>query len=114
MACRAIIVPVVSPKLPQKPPFAIRARLVTPLSSGPTRFETDALVEVDSDGILARVRPWSAGAQADAQERRQQLRLALGGCRQEQVAQQLKLVLVRSVLHQVPVLACSKQNACSD
>jgi guanine deaminase len=71
MACRAIIVPVVSPKLPEKPPFALRARLVTPLSSGPTRFEADALVEVDSDGILARVRPWSAEAQADAEAREQ-------------------------------------------
>src|SRR4051794_38616567 len=69
MPCRAIIVPVVSPKLPAQPPFALRARLVTPLSSGPTRFETDALVEVDSDGILARVRPWTAEAQADAEAR---------------------------------------------
>ena len=33
--------------------------------------ERTRLVEVDSDGILARVRPWSAEAQADAEEREQ-------------------------------------------
>jgi guanine deaminase len=45
--------------LAQRPPFALRARLLSPLSDGSTRHEPDAVVEVAADGTLARVAPWS-------------------------------------------------------
>jgi guanine deaminase len=48
-------------RLPGRPPFAIRGRLVTPLPSGGTRHEPDAVVEVGADGRLARVEAWSSG-----------------------------------------------------
>lgn len=54
-------------QLPGRPPFVLRARLLTPLDAGGTRFEQDALVEVDASGGIARVEPWpSANAPADA------------------------------------------------
>jgi guanine deaminase len=49
------------PSLPDRPPFAIRARLVTPLSGGGTLHETDGLVAVDAAGRLTH-----AGASASA------------------------------------------------
>jgi guanine deaminase len=48
--------------LPQSldtPPYTLRARLLTPLSGGATRFLSDALIDVDAAGRLARVGPWS-------------------------------------------------------
>ncbi|MBA2702207.1 MAG: hypothetical protein H0U58_10950, partial [Chloroflexi bacterium] len=39
-------------ELPGEPPFAIRARLLTPLDGGGTRHEPDALVEVDAGGRI--------------------------------------------------------------
>lgn len=45
--------------------------MITPTASGPTRFEPDALIEVDSDGLLAGIRPWTLQAQADAETREQ-------------------------------------------
>src|SRR5437762_479960 len=47
--------------MPERPPFALRARLITPLSGGQTRHEADALVEVDAGGRISAVRPWSSG-----------------------------------------------------
>jgi guanine deaminase len=44
--------------LPSRPPFALRARVLTPLADGGTRFETDGLLEVDERGRLARIGPW--------------------------------------------------------
>jgi guanine deaminase len=44
------------------PPYTIRARLLTPLDDGGTRFLDDALIEVGADGGLARVDPWSERA----------------------------------------------------
>ena len=41
--------------LPDRPPFAIRARIVTPLAAGATLDEPDGLVAVDADGSLAFV-----------------------------------------------------------
>jgi guanine deaminase len=41
--------------LPDRPPFALRARLLTPLAAGGSRHETDALVEVDAAGRLSRI-----------------------------------------------------------
>ncbi len=46
--------------LPDRPPFAIRARIVSPLASGGTLHETDGLVAVDADGSLAFVGAASA------------------------------------------------------
>ena len=43
--------------LPEHPPFALRARLLTPLGAGGHRHEADALVQVDADGRLASVEP---------------------------------------------------------
>jgi guanine deaminase len=47
------------PALPDRPPFTIRARLLTPLQSGGARHESDARVEVDATGHLASVEPWT-------------------------------------------------------
>jgi guanine deaminase len=43
--------------LPAAPPFALRARLLTPLAAGGSRFETDGLLEVDADGRITSVGP---------------------------------------------------------
>lgn len=43
------------PPLPDLPPFAIRARLLTPLTSGGSRFERDAVLRVDERGRIADV-----------------------------------------------------------
>ena len=50
--------------LPERPPFTLRARVLTPLASRGTRFEPDGLVAVDADGRIASVGP--ADGQADA------------------------------------------------
>ena len=42
-----------------KPPFTLRARLLTPLDDGGTRYLSDALIEVDEAGRLARLEEWS-------------------------------------------------------
>ncbi len=44
-----------SPVLPERPPFAIRARVVTPLGAGGFFHEPDALVAVDERGRLSHV-----------------------------------------------------------
>ena len=56
--------------LPDRPPFALRARLVTPLTVGGTRYEADGLIVVDDAGRLAyagaaAVRPAEADAALD-------------------------------------------------
>jgi guanine deaminase len=43
--------------LPAVPPFALRARLLTPLAAGGSRFEADGLLEVDADGRITFVGP---------------------------------------------------------
>jgi len=49
------------------PPFSLRARLLTPLADGGTRYLEDALIEVDSTGRLTRVDDWAtARERADA------------------------------------------------
>jgi guanine deaminase len=49
-----------APVLPERPPFAIRARLLTPLGAGGNRHEPDGLLLVDAGGRIA-----FAGAAAD-------------------------------------------------
>jgi guanine deaminase len=41
------------PALPDRPPFVLRARLLTPLDGGGTLNEADGLVEVDGEGRIA-------------------------------------------------------------
>jgi guanine deaminase len=48
--------------LPDRPPFALRARLLTPVASGGTQHEPDGLLLVDGDGRLAYVGPAAAWA----------------------------------------------------
>ena len=60
--------PVVTPPdLPGRPPFALRARLLTPLASGSTQHEPDGLLLVDAAGRLAYVGP-AAARPADADD----------------------------------------------
>jgi guanine deaminase len=49
-------------QLPERPPFSLRARLLTPLADGGTRYEEDALIAVDAAGRLSSVGPeWPSG-----------------------------------------------------
>ncbi len=57
---RASLAGVSRPELPDRPPFAIRARLLTPLAAGGMRHDADGLVVVDAAGRLAH-----AGAAGD-------------------------------------------------
>lgn len=43
------------------PPFALRARLLSPLADGGVLDEYDGIVEVDASGRIARVAPWDEG-----------------------------------------------------
>jgi len=54
-----------------RPPFSIRARLLTPLGDGSTRYLSDALITVNIDGRLTNVDPWPAatGMGSDGPER---------------------------------------------
>lgn len=49
--------------LPARPPYAIRARLLSPLTDGGLLDELDGLLEVGAAGRIARVGPWP-GARA--------------------------------------------------
>lgn len=46
------------PSLPIRAPWLVRARLLTPLADGGTRYEPDALIAVDAAGRLERVTAW--------------------------------------------------------
>ena len=50
--------------LPRDRPFALRARLLSPLADGGLLDEPDGLVEVDAAGRIARVGPWPGPADA--------------------------------------------------
>jgi guanine deaminase len=47
--------------LPVRPPFLIRARMLTPLDQGGSRYEPDAGIEVDASGSIGYAGPWRAG-----------------------------------------------------
>ena len=51
-----------SDALPARPPFALRARLLTPLDTGGHRYEPDAAIEVDEAGRIRHVGPWQDDA----------------------------------------------------
>ena len=62
--------PIDAPAVPDRPPFAIRARLLTPLDGGGTLHEPDGLIVVGADGRIsfcgvARDRPSEAAAAHD-------------------------------------------------
>jgi guanine deaminase len=44
--------------LAARPPFVLRARILTPLAAGGTRYERDGRLEVDARGVIAAVGPW--------------------------------------------------------
>ena len=48
------------PALPARPPFVLRARLLTPLGAGGSAWEPDAALEVDAGGRIVHVGAWSA------------------------------------------------------
>jgi guanine deaminase len=52
--------------LPERPPFALRARLLSPLSDGGTLDEFDGLIEVDAAGRLVRAERWPGSGVPDA------------------------------------------------
>lgn len=49
-----------SASLPEQPPFVLRARVLTPLAAGGTRYEPDGVVEVDAAGRIAAVESWAS------------------------------------------------------
>lgn len=53
--------------LPTKPPFALRARLLTSLEAGGVLHLDDARIEVDADGRIARVSPFADAGAAGVQ-----------------------------------------------
>jgi guanine deaminase len=55
--------------LPTRPPFAIRARILTPIARGGSRYEPDGLLVVDSHGLILAVEPWSPEAVAEVRGR---------------------------------------------
>jgi guanine deaminase len=50
-----------------RPPFSVRAQLLTPLAAGGSRFESDGLMRVDRGGRISHVGPWrrTAGGGGD-------------------------------------------------
>jgi len=46
--------------LPVAPPFRLRARVLTPLAAGGTRYLADGAVDVDARGRISRVGDWAA------------------------------------------------------
>jgi guanine deaminase len=60
----------VLPTLPDKPPFALRARLLTPLAGGGDRWEPDGVLEVDASGRIAWVGSHDAWRESETHEDR--------------------------------------------
>lgn len=54
---------VAMPSLPVVPPFRLRARVLTPLAAGGTRYLVDGVVHVDSRGRISRVAAWSEASE---------------------------------------------------
>jgi guanine deaminase len=50
----------VTASLPPRPPFSLRARLLTPLAGGGTVYEPDAALSVDPTGRITFAGPWAA------------------------------------------------------
>jgi guanine deaminase len=52
---------------PTRPPFTLRARILSPLAARGTRHEPDGLVEVDSEGRISSVEATAPGSRAAAE-----------------------------------------------
>ena len=50
-----------APTLPDRPPFVLRVRILTPLADGGSRYEPDGALAVDAAGRIAAVGPWPLG-----------------------------------------------------
>ena len=48
--------------LPDRPPFTLRARVLTPLAAGGTRYEADGRIDVDAAGRIVAAGPWTGDA----------------------------------------------------
>ena len=49
------------PSLPDRAPFVLRARVLTPLAAGGSKYEPDGVVVVEANGRIGFVGPWQAG-----------------------------------------------------
>ena len=54
------------PSLPVAPPFRLRARVLTPLAAGGTRYLPDGAVHVDPRGRISRVADWAEASEPEA------------------------------------------------
>ena len=54
------------PALPERPPFALRARLLSPMADGGVLDEPDGLIAVDDGGRITSAGRWPAGHDASA------------------------------------------------
>src|SRR5574337_686439 len=54
------------PALPARPPFMLRARVLTPLDRGGVRFDPDGTITVDALGRISSVGTWGDGAEPAA------------------------------------------------
>src|SRR5438477_2763508 len=54
--------------IPDRPPFTLRARLLTPLGAGGYRYEADARLDVDAAGRLAAVAGWDTSLPAGSEK----------------------------------------------
>ncbi|HEX5466216.1 MAG TPA: amidohydrolase family protein [Candidatus Limnocylindrales bacterium] len=50
--------------IPSRPPFRLRAQVLTPLGAGGVRFERDAVISVDARGRISSVEAWATGSGA--------------------------------------------------
>ena len=50
-----------------RPPFVIRAQVITPLDAGGNNYLPDGLLEVGPDGRIARIEPWPADSNGAAE-----------------------------------------------
>ena len=55
--------PIVPPAI--RPPFVLRARILTPLAGGGSRYEPDGIVEVGANGLIVAVGPAGDGSVGD-------------------------------------------------
>ncbi len=62
--------PIDHPALPDRPPFALRGRVLTPTDAGATAFHRDGIVDVDARGRIAWVGPAELRPRTGAVERR--------------------------------------------
>ena len=48
------------PQFPVKPPYVLRARILTPLADGGARYEADGVLDVGADGRIVGIGPWGS------------------------------------------------------